>query len=59
VYFTVWREERWMPLLLGWSSWRRSSGCENLGTVRPRLGLSGQEDGWEPVSPAKLGAGTC
>ncbi|TGX55976.1 DUF817 domain-containing protein [Sphingomonas gei] len=57
VYFTVWRTERWMPLLLGWFLvalfiWF----AENIGTFSHAWMYPGQEDGWEPVSPAKLGA---
>jgi uncharacterized membrane protein YoaT (DUF817 family) len=55
--FTVWREERWMPLLLGWFLvagfiWF----AENLGTFARAWAYPGQADGWKPVSPAKLGA---
>ena len=55
--FTVWREERWMPLLLGWLLvalfiWL----AENLGTFARAWAYPGQEDGWTMVSPAKLGA---
>ena len=57
VHFTVWREERWMPLLLGWFLvalfiWF----AENLATFARAWAYPSQEDGWEPVSPAKLGA---
>ena len=57
VCFTVWREERWMPLLLGWFLvalfiWL----AENVGTFSRAWMYPGQEDGWELVSPAKLGA---
>jgi uncharacterized membrane protein YoaT (DUF817 family) len=57
VCFTVWREERWMPLLLGWLLvalfiWL----AENVGTFSRAWMYPGQEDGWELVSPAKLGA---
>ncbi|HEX8302305.1 DUF817 domain-containing protein [Sphingomonas sp.] len=55
--FKVWREERWMPLLLGWLLvaifiWF----AENLGTFSRAWLYPGQEDGWHMVSPAKLGA---
>jgi len=55
--FTVWREERWMPLLLGWFLvagfiWL----AENLGTFARAWAYPGQEHGWKPVTPAKLGA---
>ena len=57
VYFRAWRQERWMPLLLGWLLvatfiWF----AENLGTFARAWAYPGQENGWEPVSPAKLGA---
>ena len=56
-YFSVWREERWMPLLVGWLLialfiWL----AENLGTFAHAWTYPGQEEGWKPVSPAKLGA---
>jgi uncharacterized membrane protein YoaT (DUF817 family) len=55
--FTVWRERRWMPLLLGWFLvaafiWF----AENLGTFARAWAYPGQENGWKLVSPAKLGA---
>ena len=55
--FTVWREERWMPLLLGWFLvalfiWF----AENLGTFARAWAYPSQQDGWKLVSPAKLGA---
>jgi uncharacterized membrane protein YoaT (DUF817 family) len=55
--FTVWRERRWMPLLLGWLLvalfiWL----AENLGTFARAWAYPGQENGWTLVSPAKLGA---
>lgn len=57
VYFTVWRERRWMPLLLGWFLvalfiWF----AENLGTFARGWTYPDQEEGWAMVSPAKLGA---
>lgn len=57
VYFTVWREPRWMPLLLGWFLvalfiWF----AENIGTFARAWTYPSQSNGWEPVSPAKLGA---
>lgn len=57
VRFTVWQAERQMPLLLGWLLvalfiW----GAENLGTFSRAWMYPGQEDGWEMVSLAKLGA---
>jgi len=55
--FTVWREERWMPVLVGWFLvalfiWL----AENLGTFARAWVYPGQEDGWTMVSPTKLGA---
>ena len=57
VHFTVWREERWMPLLLGWLLvatfiWF----AENLATFARAWAYPGPENGWKPVSPTKLGA---
>ena len=57
VYFTVWREPRWMPLILGWFLvalfiWF----AENIGTFARAWTYPSQNHGWEPVSPAKLGA---
>jgi len=57
VCFTVFRARRRMPLLLGWLLvalfiW----GAENIGTFSRAWMYPGQEDGWEMVSPAKLGA---
>jgi uncharacterized membrane protein YoaT (DUF817 family) len=57
VWFTVWREPRWMPLLLGWGLvalfiWF----AENLGTFARAWSYPDQADGWHLVSPAKLGA---
>jgi uncharacterized membrane protein YoaT (DUF817 family) len=57
VYFTVWREPRRMPLLLGWLLvalfiWM----AENIGTFARAWAYPSQEDGWTLVSPAKLGA---
>ncbi|KRA84609.1 DUF817 domain-containing protein [Altererythrobacter sp. Root672] len=56
-YFTVWREQRWMPLLVGWFLialfiWF----AENLGTLARAWAYPDQKDGWSMVSPAKLGA---
>ena len=55
--FTVWREERWMPLLLGWLLialfiWL----AENIATFARAWTYPSQRDGWTMVSPAKLGA---
>ena len=57
VYFTVWRSERWMPLLVGWLLvalfiWF----AENLSTFARAWVYPDQRDGWTLVSPAKLGA---
>ncbi len=57
VYFTVFRAERWMPLLLGWFLvalfiWF----AENIGTFANAWSYPNQRHGWEMVSPAKLGA---
>jgi len=55
--FVVWRERRWMPLLLGWFLvaafiWF----AENLGTFARAWTYPGQEHEWHLVSPMKLGA---
>ncbi len=57
VRFTVWREERWMPLLLGWFLvalfiWF----AENIGTFARAWAYPTQQHGWTLVSPSKLGA---
>lgn len=57
VYFTNWREQRWMPLLLGWLLvalfiWI----AENIATFANAWIYPGQEDGWQMVSLAKLGS---
>jgi uncharacterized membrane protein YoaT (DUF817 family) len=57
VWFTVWREPRWMPLLLGWLLvalfiWF----AENLGTFARAWIYPSQVGGWSPVHPGKLGA---
>jgi uncharacterized membrane protein YoaT (DUF817 family) len=57
VRFTVWREPRKMPLLLGWLLvalfiWF----AENLGTFARAWSYPDQADGWKLVSPMKLGA---
>jgi uncharacterized membrane protein YoaT (DUF817 family) len=56
-HFTVWREPRWMPLLLGWLLvaefiWL----AENLGTFARAWTYPAQAHGWTMVSPTKLGA---
>jgi len=55
--FTVWREQRRMPLLLGWFLiagfiWL----AENISTFARAWTYPSQADGWTLVSPAKLGA---
>jgi len=56
-HFTVWREQRWMPLLLGWFLvalfiWF----AENLGTFARAWTYPTQARAWHLVSPMKLGA---
>lgn len=57
VWFTPFRTPRAMPLLLGWLLvalfiW----GAENIGTFSRAWLYPGQRDGWQLVSPEKLGA---
>lgn len=57
VYFTPFRRERWMPLLLGWFLvatfiWF----AENIATFAHAWSYPSQRHGWTMVSPAKLGA---
>lgn len=57
VWFRVWRDDRWMPLLLGWLLvalfiWF----AENIGTFSRAWLYPSQQHGWALVSPAKLGA---
>lgn len=57
IWFRVWREDRWMPLLLGWFLvalfiWL----AENVATFSRAWVYPSQRDGWELVHPAKLGA---
>ena len=57
IWFTVWKEPRWMPLMLGWLLvaafiWL----AENLGTFARAWTYPDQAGGWAMVSPAKLGA---
>lgn len=57
VHFRNWRGHRWMPLLLGWFLvalfiWL----AENIATFSHAWLYPAQEQGWHPVSPAKLGA---
>ena len=59
VYFTVWRTERWMPLLLGWLLvalfiWF----AENIATFANAWTYPDQDDGWRMVSLSKLGSWT-
>ncbi len=57
VWFRVWREYRWMPLLVGlflvatfiWFA-------ENIGTFARAWSYPTQQAGWHMVSPSKLGA---
>jgi uncharacterized membrane protein YoaT (DUF817 family) len=57
IWFRVWREYRWMPLLFGqflvatfiWFA-------ENIGTFARAWSYPTQHDGWHMVSPSKLGA---
>lgn len=57
VYFTPFRKERWMPLLLGWFLvaafiWF----AENIATFAHAWSYPNQRHGWAMVSPTKLGA---
>ncbi|EQB18874.1 DUF817 domain-containing protein [Novosphingobium lindaniclasticum] len=57
IWFRVWREERWMPLLLGWFLvalfiWF----AENLATFSRAWIYPSQKHGWAMVHPEKLGA---
>ncbi len=57
VWFRVWREDRWMPLLLGWFLvalfiWF----AENLATFSRAWIYPSQRHGWAMVHPGKLGA---
>lgn len=57
IHFRIWLKHRWMPLLLGFFLvaifiW----GAENIGTFARAWTYPGQEDGWQPVSLAKLGS---
>lgn len=57
IYFTVWRNPRWMPLVLGWLLvalfiWF----AENIATYARAWSYPDQMDEWSPVSVAKLGA---
>ncbi|MXP25216.1 DUF817 family protein [Altererythrobacter indicus] len=57
IYFTVWRQPRWMPLLLGWFLvalfiWF----AENIGTFAQAWSYPSQKAGWHMVSFGKLGA---
>lgn len=57
IWFRVWREDRWMPLLLGWFLvalfiWF----AENLATFSRAWIYPSQRDGWTMVHFGKLGA---
>lgn len=57
IWFRVWREDRWMPLLLGFFLvalfiWF----AENISTFSRAWIYPDQREGWDLVSPAKLGA---
>ncbi len=57
IHFRNWQVHRWMPLLLGFGLvalfiWF----AENIATFANAWHYPGQEDGWELVSPAKLGS---
>jgi len=57
VYFTVWRQPRWMPLLVGWFLvamfiWF----AENVGTFARAWTYPAQAHAWHLVTPLKLGA---
>ena len=57
IWFRVWREDRWMPLLLGWFLvalfiWF----AENLGTFAQAWTYPDQRAGWSMVHLGKLGA---
>lgn len=57
IWFRVWREDRWMPLILGWFLvalfiWF----AENIATFSNAWLYPSQSLGWTLVSPAKLGA---
>tara|TARA_A100001391_G_scaffold129559_1_gene88665 strand:- start:11585 stop:12448 length:864 start_codon:yes stop_codon:yes gene_type:complete len=57
IYFTCWRERRWMPLLVGWLLvalfiWF----AENIATFANAWAYPDQHDGWRMVGPAKLGS---
>jgi uncharacterized membrane protein YoaT (DUF817 family) len=57
VWFRVWREDRWMPLLVGWLLvalfiWF----AENIATFSRAWVYPSQAAEWHMVSPAKLGA---
>ncbi|WP_260921779.1 DUF817 domain-containing protein [Novosphingobium sp. 9] len=57
IWFRVWREDRWMPLLLGWFLvalfiWF----AENLATFSNAWIYPSQSHGWTMVQPTKMGA---
>ncbi len=57
IWFRVWRQDRWMPLLLGWFLvalfiWF----AENISTFSKAWIYPNQQHGWALVHPGKLGA---
>ncbi len=57
IYFTNWRDRRWMPLILGWLLvalfiWL----AENIATFANAWAYPDQQDGWRMVSFAKFGS---
>jgi uncharacterized membrane protein YoaT (DUF817 family) len=57
VWFRVWRDDRWMPLIVGFFLvagfiWL----AENIATFSKAWVYPSQRDGWAMVSPEKLGA---
>ena len=57
VHFTVWRKQRWMPLLLGFGLvalfiWF----AENIATFANAWNYPDQRSHWQPVSPGKFGS---
>jgi uncharacterized membrane protein YoaT (DUF817 family) len=56
IHFRVWREHRWMPLLLGLLVASFIWFAENIGTCANAWLYPGQRAGWRMVSSAKLGS---
>lgn len=57
IWFRVWRQDRWMPLMVGWLLvalfiWM----AENIATFSRAWLYPSQKDGWTMVGPSKLGA---